>query len=68
MNRIYDVVLNMNSLNSKPNAVDGTCLRHLMLLDVMDMIKQQKEVMLLKKNVEELEMTSQKERQMMRME
>ncbi len=68
MNRIYDVVLNMNSLNSKPNAVDGTYLRHLMLLDVMDMIKQQKEVMLLKKNVEELEMTSQKERQMMRME
>ena len=28
MNRIYDVVLNMNSLNSKPSGLDGNLNSH----------------------------------------
>ena len=54
MNRIYDVVLNMNSLNSKPNAVDGRCLSRLNFLDVLDMMKQQKEVLLKARELESL--------------
>jgi hypothetical protein len=45
MNRIYDVVLNMNSLNSKPSGLDGNLSPLFKLcLDLMDQIKKEKEM------------------------
>jgi hypothetical protein len=45
MNRIYDVVLNMNSLNSKPSGLDGNLSALFKLcLDLMDQIKKEKEM------------------------
>lgn len=47
MNRIYDVVLNMNSLNSKPSGLDGNLNDSLptdyVCIDLMDQIKREKE-------------------------
>ena len=45
MNRIYDVVLNMNSLNSKPSGLDGNLSPLFKLcIDLMDQIKKEKEM------------------------
>ena len=41
MNRIYDIVLNMNSLNSKPSG-DGNYV-HVILIDIMAQLKEAKE-------------------------
>ena len=43
MSRIYDVVLNMNSLNSKPSGGEGKfTVNRRMLIDIMEQLKREK--------------------------